>query len=134
MKDSTIRVELVGLLPAFYRVCTKCQPMDYLLLGGAKYLSEQVTDYPPEVLEEQEKLYGLYKRLIEDFSGAVLPIPVDLLSLRGLWLSIRYKLGKGAVVVINGRRVFSAGMPYEAIKAAVEKEVSSQAHSSRRPH
>lgn len=122
MENLPVRVELVALLPAFYRVCTKCQPIDYLLLGGANYLSEQVADYPPEVLEEQEKLHDLYEHLVRDFSGAVLPIPVDLLSLRGLWLSIRYRVGKGPAVVIGGKRVLRADLPYDVIRQTIKEE------------
>ncbi len=122
MENDPVKVELVGLLPAFYRVCTKCQPVDYLLLGGANYLSEQMADYPPEILEEQQKLYELYQRLTHDFAGAVVPVPVDLLSLRGLWLSLRYKLGKRAAVVISGKRALSADLPYEMIREAIKAE------------
>jgi hypothetical protein len=84
MERNPVTVELVGLLPAFYRVCTKCQLVDYLSFGEADYLSEQLADYPWEVLDEQKKLYDLYQTLVCDFSGFVKAIPVDLLSPRGL--------------------------------------------------
>ncbi len=122
MEKPLIKIELVGLLPAFYRACTKCQPMDYLVLGGVDYLSEQVADYPPEVLEEQNRLYGIYRRLTRDFSTAVFPVPVDLLSPRGAWLSLRHRLGNGAAVVINGKRALRADLPYETIRQAIEEE------------
>ncbi len=117
-----IKVELVGLLPAFYKACTKCQPIDYLVLGRTSYLSEQAADYPPEILEEQNKLYDLYKRLIQDFSNAVVCVPVDLLSARGLWLSVRHELHGGPAVVIAGKRALPADSPYEVIKQIVNKE------------
>lgn len=132
MEREPIKVELVGLLPAFYRVCTKCQPMDYLLLGGANYLSEQVAGYPPEILEEQKRLYDLYERLIHDFSSAVVPIPVDLLSLRGLWLSLRCKLGKEAAVVIRGKRALRADLPYDVIRQAIKEESNQLVAEGRR--
>jgi hypothetical protein len=122
MGNDRVKVELVGLLPEFYRICTKCQPVDYLLLGGTDYISEQMADYPPEVLEEQKKLFDLYQRLTHDFAGAVVPVPVNLLSLRGLWLSLRYKLGKRGAVVIGGKRVLTADLPYEVIREAIKEE------------
>ncbi len=132
MKDAPVKVELVGLLPGFYRVCTKCQPVDYLLLGGAKYLSEQVADYPPDVLEEQKKLHDLYQHLIQDFSDSVFVIPVDLLSLRGLWLSIRYKVGKAPAVVIGGTRALRANLPYDVIRQAIKEESNQLVAEGRR--
>ncbi len=124
MKKSPIKVELVGLLPVFYTVCMKCRPIDYLALGGSEYLSEQLADYPPEVLEEQKKLYELYQRLTHDFGSAVIPIAVNLLSPRGLWLSLRFNLGKRATAVINGKRALSADLPYEMIREAIKAESS----------
>ncbi len=112
MANNLVRVELVGLLPEFYRVCTKCQPVDYLLLGGTDYIAKQMAEYPPEVLEEQRKLFYLYERLTHDFAGAVVPVPVNLLSLRGLWLSLWYRVGRKGAVVISGKRVLDADLPY----------------------
>ena len=124
MQTGSLKVELVGLLPAAYRLCTKCQPVDYLSLEGADYVFQQLTDYPPEVLQEQERLYELYHNLAHDFSGAVKLIAVNLLSPRGLWLSLRHKLGKKGAVVIGSKRVLHADCSYETIRQAIDHELA----------
>lgn len=124
MKGAPLKIEIVGRLPVFYRACTKCQPLDYLQLSGADYISKQLAGYPPEVVAEQNRIYDLYERLVRDFSGAALLVPIELLSPRGLWLSFRYRLGKEPAVVIGGKRVLSADRPYEEIKRTVERQLT----------
>ncbi len=131
MEKPPIKIELVGLLPAFYRTCTMCQPVDYLLFRGVNYISEQLADYPPAVLEEQKKLYRIYQRLARDFSGAVVPVPVDLLSARGAWLSLRHGLIQGPAVIVNGKRALSADVPYERIRRAIDEERTKLAAGAR---
>lgn len=120
----TIRVELIGLIPEVYKVCTKCQPIDYLDFTGIDYVSEQVAGYPEEVRAEQEKLLNLYCWLRRDFSGAVVPVPIGLMSFRGLWLSLRHRFGNGPKIVIGGKQVLSAEQPYEEIKRRIEQELA----------
>jgi hypothetical protein len=124
MRNVPIKVELIGLLPEVYRVCVKCQPMDYLSLGGVDYVSEQLAGYPEEIRVEQKKLLDLYHRLQRDFPGAVLPVPIGLMSPRGLWLSLRHRFGNGPKLLIGGTRVLSADRPYEEIKRTIEEELT----------
>lgn len=131
MKTAPMRVDLVGLLPEVYRVCTKCQPIDYLGLAGIDYLSEQVAEYPEEIREEQKKLLRLYHCLQRDFSGAVEPVAISLMSFRGLWLSLRHRFGNGPKLVIGGKRVLSADRPYEEIKRTIEEELAKSDYTER---
>jgi len=124
MKDRRLEVELVGLFPEFYTWCAKCQVFDYLKIARLDYVSEQVSGYPKEVLRQQEKLKEIYAGLVKDFGSSVRPIFVGLLSFRGLWLSLRYRLFRGLSVIIDGRRVLSGDLPYEAIRSAVEEELA----------
>lgn len=131
MKNVSIRVELIGLMPEVYKVCTKCQPMDYLSLAGVDYLAEQVADYPQEILKEQKRLLELYDRLAKDFSSAVLLVPVGLISVRGLWLSIRHRLRNRPAVIIGGRRALPGDLPYENIRLAIEEELAKSDYTER---
>jgi len=124
MKSKPLRVELIGLLPALYRVCTTCQPVDYLSLSGVDYIAEQLAGYPPDVVEEQKKLYELYDRLGKDFGESVATVPVTLMSLRGLWLSLRHNLKRGPAVIIHGQRIVREDLSYDAIKEIVKEELA----------
>jgi hypothetical protein len=117
MVKNPIKVEFVGLLPVLYEFCSKCAIMDPLKVARLDYLSEQWAGYPPEVLQEQARLSELCQRLTQDF-----PVPVGFMSARGLWLSLKHRLGRGPAVVIDGKRVLSGELSYEAIKVAIEEE------------
>jgi hypothetical protein len=45
------------------------------------------------------------------------------MSLRGLWLSLRHRLGNEFSIVINGRKVIKGDSKYEAIREAIEEEL-----------
>jgi hypothetical protein len=131
MGNIPIKVELVGLLPEFYRLCTKCQPMDYLGAAGVDYIGDQMSDYPEPILTEQKKLADLYYRLSEDFGNRVRLVPVELTSLRGVWLSLRHRLKNAPSLVIEGKRIVHGQLAYEEIKRAVQEELD-QTQSGRR--
>ncbi|MBI4526330.1 MAG: hypothetical protein HY695_21230 [Deltaproteobacteria bacterium] len=118
-----LSVELVGLLPEVYKVCTKCQPLDYLGFAGVDYVSEQLAAYPEQIQIEQKGLLDLYHRLGEDFAGSVIPVPVGLMSFRGMWLSIRYGLKNAPAVIIEKKRVIQGQLIYDRIKLAIEEEL-----------
>ena len=133
-RDSTdvgrpVTVELVGLLPEVYKLCTKCQPLDYLEFAGVNYLDEQVAAYPEPVLAEQKMLLDLYNRLKKDFADRVRLIPVGLMSFRGIWLSISHGLKNAPFVVIEGKRIVHGQIPYEEIKRIVQEELKKSAGS-----
>src|SRR5918995_3059331 len=110
MANAPITVELIGLLPEVYRLCTKCQPMDYLGAAGVDYINDQLADYPQAILGEQKKLADLYHRLREDFGSRVRLVPVELTSFRGMWLSLRHGLKNAPSLVIGGQRVVQGEM------------------------
>lgn len=123
MSQSVITVELVGLLPEVYRLCTKCQPMDYLGAAGVDYIGEQLADYPEPILTEQKKLADLYYRLREDFGDHVRLVPVELTSLRGMWLSLRHGLKNAPSLVIGGQQVVQGEIQYGEIKRTIQEEL-----------
>jgi|SRR5918996_4621577 hypothetical protein len=131
MSERLISIELVGLLPEVYKVCTKCQPLDYLGLARLNYLDEQLAAYPEEILAEQKRLLDLYRRMAEDFAGRVRLAPVALMSFRGLWLSMRHGLKNTPSLVIGGRRILHGQVPYNEIKRVIEGELD-QVHFAAR--
>jgi hypothetical protein len=123
MSERLISIELVGLLPEVYKLCTKCQPLDYLEFAGVNYLDEQLAAYPEEILAEQKRLLDLYYRVTEDFAGQVRLIPVGLMSFRGLWLCMRYGLKNTPSLVIGRRRILHGQLPYNEIKRVIDEEL-----------
>jgi hypothetical protein len=127
-----VTVELVGLLPEVYKLCTKCQPLDYLDFVGIHYLDQQLAAYPKPILAEQKMLFDLCERLKRDFADQVRLIPVALMSFRGIWLSLRCSLKNAPFVVIEGRRIIQAQIQYEEIKRIVQAELKNSAGTAGR--
>ncbi|MBX5464762.1 MAG: hypothetical protein IRZ26_04320 [Clostridia bacterium] len=117
-----IRVTVVGLMPEFFNMCAACQGMDWLRVASLHYPQEQLREYPPEVVEEQERAVEVLNALVSEFGPAVEPVTVDAYSPQGLWLSLRHRLGRGPAVIVGGRRVVRQLTP-EAACAAVREEL-----------
>lgn len=127
MRVRQVKVEFVGLLPTFFNMCAPCCTIDYVKQCGINHEAEQLSEYPPEVMEIQDRASQLYAWLMRDFDKGILPIAVGLTSPRGLWLSLRHQLGRDLNLVINGHRVLSGDMDYEIIKQAIQDELEEAA-------
>jgi hypothetical protein len=67
---------------------------------------------------------ALCDRLLQDFGDRIYPQSVMLTSGRGLWLSLRHRLGNDLSLVLNGKRAVPADAAYEVIKAAIQEELT----------
>jgi len=121
MPKQRVKVEFVGLLPTFFNTVASCCTLDYLQVAGLTYKDEQLKEYPPEVVEVQNRAAELYARIMRDFGDRVVPIAVGLTSLRGLWLALKYRLGRGLTIVIDGQKAISGEADYEVVKKAIEE-------------
>jgi hypothetical protein len=118
-----IRVEMVGLLPTLFSMCANCCTTDTIGACGIDLVADQMRDYPPEVVETNQRAAELYTRLLQEYGGAVIPLAVSTTSLRGLWLSLRHRLSPGFSIVVNGRRVVAGNADYDELKCAIEQEL-----------
>ncbi|MBE3557761.1 MAG: hypothetical protein IMW89_00845 [Ktedonobacteraceae bacterium] len=118
-----IKVEMVGLLPTLFSMCAHCCTTDTMGVCGIDLAADQMRDYPSEVVETNRRAAELYRRLLHDYGGAVIPLAVSTASLRGLWLSLRHHLPTDFALVINGRRVLAGDADYSELKRAIEQEM-----------
>lgn len=116
-KAAPVVVELVGLFPLFYRLCPK--GFDWGTGCAPEWPDQQLRDYPPEVRAQGRLLQDLVGRLMTEFGDRIRPVSVPLASFRGLWLSLRYGVRTGEVVVVAGGRAARASDGYEAVRAVV---------------
>lgn len=116
MQTPQAKVEFVGLLPTFFNLCAPCCTKDYV---GAVQLKE----YPPQTQEIHLRAHQLFVNLLRDFGTQVRPLGVGSMSPRGLWLTIKHRLGHDLNLVVNGRRVVKGDAEYEVIKKAIEEEI-----------
>ncbi len=118
-----IKVEMVGLLPTLFSMCASCCTTDTMGACGINLTADQMRDYPPEVVETNQRAAELYTRLLQDYHGAVIPLAVSTTSPRGLWLSLRHRLSSSLSLVVNGRRVIAGNANYDDLKRAIEQEI-----------
>src|SRR5262249_40561089 len=90
---------------------------------GIDLVANQMHDYPPEVVETNQRAAELYTRLLQEYSGTVIPLAVSTTSLPGLWLSPRPCLPSGFSIVVNGRHVVAGNADYDELKRAIEQEL-----------
>jgi hypothetical protein len=120
-KLKKVKVELVGLFPTLVSACVCCE--EYMEACNINLLAEQLKDLPPDVLDAQNRAIEIYARLMRDFGDRIALMAVGWMSLRGLWLSLRHRLGNEFSIVINGRRVLRGDLDYQVIKEAIKEEL-----------
>ncbi len=118
-----IKVEMVGLLPTLFSMCASCCTTDTMGACGIDLAGDQMRDYPPEVIETNQRAAELYTRLLKDYKGLVVPLAVSTTSPRGLWLSLRHRLSSGFSIVVNNHRRIPGTADYTELKAAIEQEM-----------
>ncbi len=116
-RSEAIRVEVVGAIPTVYNMCAPCCTTDELGICGIDLTAEQLRDYPADVVANNGTAAVLIAQLLHDYGDRIRPSVVDLMSPRGIWLSLRHRLGSSLAVVIHGR-VLPANI--DAVKAAID--------------
>lgn len=119
-----VRVELVGMFPLTFRTCARAVGMAGC--GPGDDVAQQA-EYPPDVLAQQRLAEEAAANLWTAFGAAVRVESVLFTSPRGLWLSLRHRLGQDPVAFVDGR----GPIPLAARPAAVQAAIS--AALSRRP-
>lgn len=118
-----VRVEMVGLLPMTFTTCAHCCTTDYFRVCGLDTRSDQLEEYPEDVRGIEERVADLYRKILTDFQGRVIPLAVGTATLRGLWLSLRHRLRGEFNVIVNGRHVLRGLTDYDLLREAIEKEL-----------
>lgn len=116
MQTPRVKVEFVGLLPTFFNLCAPCCTKDYVR-------AEQLKEYPPQTREIHLRAYQLFVNLLRDFGAQVRLLAVGSMSPKGLWLTIKHRLGNDLSLVVNDRRVVKGATDYEVIKSAIEENI-----------
>lgn len=123
MQTPQVKVEFVGLLPTFFNLRAPCCTQDYMGACGIDYAAEQLKEYPRQSQEIHLRAYQLFVNLLRDFGTQARPLAVASISPRGLWLTVKHRLGNDLSLVINGRRVVKGATDYQVIKKAIEEEI-----------
>lgn len=126
--NKRVKVVVYGLFPTLLSTCAATEDLVRLVCRPVD-ADEQLKEYPSWIIRQQGTLvdiiYALsrYSRFIDvDVVGAD--------SIRGLWLSLKHKLGSKPAVIID-KRVFRDGeLDKEKICGFVESIISQHLPSS----
>jgi hypothetical protein len=113
-----IRLEFLALVPTIFSHCRHC--MDLIQEIGLRVHSQQFDEYPEDTKEMLQRISELAEDVMRDFPGVDLRL-IDLASPLGFLKGLRHGAGKGAVVLINGRKVFDKIPDYESLKRELIK-------------
>ena len=115
----TVKVEFLALLPTMYSHCRHC--MDLIRASGVDVHSEQFAEYPTETRDNLVKISELARRVVHDFPSGVEPSVIDLASPLGFLKDLRYGVGKGPTVLIDGRKTFDRLPEYSSLRVELLK-------------
>jgi hypothetical protein len=119
-----VRLELVGLFPELFSMCVSCCTTDEFGRCGISLDADQIGDYPPDLVAAHAEAAQLFTELLAEFHGQVAVIVTGLMSPRGLWLSLRHRLGTGVALFLEGRRLDVALADRQAIRGVVARELT----------
>lgn len=125
MKGATsVRIRFLGIFPSFMDLCCRKAP-DPLSLAGEhealqEFHKEQMSEYPPDILENQRVVESLFERLLEDFPRGIAIEVVGLDTFRGMYYSWKHRVRGNFAIVVDDDRRFGRDVSYDALKAAVQ--------------
>lgn len=118
-----VRIRFLGLFPSFMDLCCRKAPDPLALTGNGALLDEfhreQMSEYPPHILENQRVVEGLFDRLLQDFPRGIAIEVVGLDTLRGMRLKWRQRVRGDFAILVDERARFGRDVPYEELKSAV---------------
>jgi len=100
--------------------------MDLTRASGLRVHSEQLDEYPAEIVETLRRVSELAQRVVEDFPANVELRVIDLASSLGLLKSLRHRVGSGPAVLINGRKAFRKLPDYDSLRVELLKAGAEQ--------
>ena len=114
-----IKVEFLALVPTMFSHCQHC--MDLTRASGLRVHSEQLDEYPAEIVETLRRVSELAQRVVENFPANIELRVIDLASSLGLLKSLRHRVGSGPAVLINGRKAFGKLPDYDSLRVELLK-------------
>ncbi len=110
-------------------LCCRKAPDPLSLVGEEKLLrefhQEQMSEYPPSILENQRVAESLFGRLLEDFPRGIAVEVVGQDTFRGMYLSWKHHV-RGDFAILVDDHTFGRGTSYETLKTTVEEGLRSK--------
>lgn len=112
-----LKVEFVGIMPTLFSHCEHC--MDVMHATGMQPYSEQLEEYPDDIVKEYFELSEMAQKLRKEFDGAVFFDAIDAASPLGIWKSIKHRILRTPCVLIQGRKEFGGLPKYDELRQRI---------------
>ena len=116
-----LRLDVLSLVPVLYKQCAHCQTIYGQADMGETMQSEQLREYPADILEDHLRLSDWVRELASRYAGADIRV-VDPQSLAGIWMTLRHRVRQYPTFIINGRDKCS-GWDREALERAIQRNL-----------
>lgn len=103
-----MKIQLWGLFPTYYNMC-RGGPSPWAAFAGQQFMDriqeEQVSAYPPEIMENMRKAAAMAELVALEFGPKVHVVIVAADSFTGLALSLKYRLRGDLNLIVDGKVV-----------------------------
>ena len=127
-----VRLQVFAHIPTDFFHCSHCERMFDIAGVGASVHRENQTAYPPDVLEEAERLAAWLQDLSARYGDQIHIRVVDPQSPEGFAKSLRYLVGRYPTFVIN-QRVKHTGWEPAPLDRLLEEQIAQCAPSDSGP-
>ncbi len=93
--------------------------MDVMHATGMQPYSEQLEEYPDDIVKEYFELSEMAQKLRKEFDGAVFFDAIDAASPLGIWKSIKHRILRTPCVLIQGKKEFDGLPKYDELRQRI---------------
>ncbi len=117
-----IRLEIVTKMLTFFGQCRRCEiVLDQVDLGKKSY-QKQVEDYPPDLKEEDTKLWEWIRELTRLYKHRLLIRLIDVQSPLGIYKSLRHRIRTYPTFIVEGKETY-AGWDRDRLENLLDKYI-----------
>jgi hypothetical protein len=117
-----ITLDILTLIPITFKQCMHCEQFYDQSGIGDKVHNQILSEYPQDLLNEQEQLITLVIELVNRFNDGIVIKFVDPQSIKGILLSIRHRVRRYPAFIINKKELL-IGINKSALNQMLETAV-----------
>jgi len=130
-----IRLEIVTKVLSFFGQCRRCEILLDQVDLGKKSRQKDMEEYPPDLKEEDAKLWEWIRELTRLYKHRLLIRLIDVQSPLGIYKSLRYRIRTYPTFIVEGKETY-AGWDKDRLESLLDRYIKnplSSKHQSPEP-